>query len=59
MELALLISLNKKLKNYDITILSSQKVKAERKVEKVKYVICDVTFKKKNFKNSKKKYLIM
>ena len=43
--------LTKKLKkNYDITILSSQKVKAERKVEKVKYVICDVTFLKKNFK---------
>ena len=48
--------LTKKLKkNYDITILSSQKVKAERKVEKVKYVICDVTFKKKLQKILKKK----
>ena len=34
-------------KNYIITILSSQKVKPHRKITKVKYIICDVTFKKK------------
>ena len=42
-------------KNYDITILSSQKVKAHRKIEKIKYIICDVTFKSKLQKILKKK----
>lgn len=48
--------LTKKLKkNYLITILSSHKVKANRKVENVKYIICDVTFKNKLQKILKKK----
>ena len=48
--------LAKKLKkNYDITILSSQKVKFFRKITKVKYIICDVTFKKKLQKILKKR----
>ena len=48
--------LAKKLKkNYDITVLSSQKVKAHRKIVKIKYIICDVTFKKKLQKILKKK----
>ena len=50
--------LAKKLKkNYDITILSSQKVKAHRKIEKIKYIICDVTFKSKLKKILKKKII--
>ena len=48
--------LAKKLrKNYDITILSSKKVKTNRKIENVKYIICDVTYKRKLQKILKKK----
>ena len=48
--------LTKKLKkNYHITILSSHKVKANRKIENVIYIICDVTFKNKLQKILKRK----
>ncbi len=49
--------LSKKLKkNYNVTILSSKKVKPKRKISKVKYIICDVTFKRKLQKILKKKF---
>ena len=52
--------LSKKLKkNYNVTILSSKKVKPNRKISKVKYIICDVTFKRKLQKILKKNFLIM
>ena len=48
--------LTKKLKkNYLITILSSHKVKANRKIKNIKYIICDVTFKNKLQKILKRK----